>query len=191
MYYAISPSDPPGLVGFMVRTSGPPSAVVPLVTEVMSSAIPRNAGVPEVHLVDEAFSRVTATRRFNAALMAVLALFALLIGAAGIYAVMSSIVAQQTKEIGVRVALGATTGDIRRRVLARAVRHVAAGLVLGLPAGWLISRGFASQFFEVKPTDASVYFIVAAVLTVVALAAAFVPARRAASVDPVVSLRAS
>jgi hypothetical protein len=66
-----------------------------------------------------------------------------------------------------------------------------AGLRLGLPAGWLISRGFASQFFQVRPTDASIYLIVAVTVGVIAIVAAFVPARRAANVDPVVSLRAS
>jgi ABC-type antimicrobial peptide transport system permease subunit len=123
--------------------------------------------------------------------MTAFAVFAVLIGAAGIYGVMASVVAQQTKEIGVRVALGATPGDIRSSVLARTGRHVVAGLALGLPGGWLISRSFASFFFQITPTDGSVYVIVAATLATVALVAAIVPARRAARVDPVISLRAS
>ena len=104
---------------------------------------------------------------------------------------MASIVAQQTKEIGVRVALGATTRDIQRGVLARAGRQAVLGLALGLPGGWLVSRGFASLFFQITPTDASVYVVVAATLGFVALIAALVPARRAAKADPVVSLRTS
>jgi ABC-type antimicrobial peptide transport system permease subunit len=118
------------------------------------------------------------------------ALFGMLVGAAGIYAVTASLVVQETREIGVRVALGATMADIRRGVLARTARHVTTGLAIGLPAGWLVSRGFAALFFHVTPTDASTYVIVAATLGAVAFAAAIMPARRAANIDPVVSLRA-
>jgi ABC-type antimicrobial peptide transport system permease subunit len=76
-------------------------------------------------------------------------------------------------------------------VLAAAVRHLAIGLAIGLPAGGAISRGFTSLFFKVAPTDASIYLIVASTLVTVGLVAAIVPARRAARVDPIVSLRAS
>jgi ABC-type antimicrobial peptide transport system permease subunit len=123
--------------------------------------------------------------------MSAFAVCAILIGAAGIYAVMASVVAQQTREIGVRVALGATPGNIRRDVLAAALRHLALGLAIGLPIGGWISRGFTSLFFKVTPTDASIYLIVAVTLAGVGLVAAIVPARRAARVDPIVSLRAS
>jgi ABC-type antimicrobial peptide transport system permease subunit len=144
-----------------------------------------------VHVVNDAFSQLTARRRFNAGLMSAFALCAILIGAAGIYAVMASVVAQQTREIGVRVALGATPGNIRRDVLVAAARHLALGLAIGLPIGGWISRGFTSLFFKVAPTDASIYLVVAATLAAVGLLAAIVPARRAARVDPIVSLRAS
>jgi ABC-type antimicrobial peptide transport system permease subunit len=144
-----------------------------------------------VDVVDDAFRILTATRRFNAGLMATFALFAMLIGAAGIYAVMASVVAQQTREIGVRVALGATPGDIHRGVLAQAGRHLLIGLAVGLPVAWWISRGFGALFFQVRPTDLSIYVIVAAVLGSVGLIAAIVPGRRASRVDPILSLRAS
>jgi ABC-type antimicrobial peptide transport system permease subunit len=144
-----------------------------------------------VHTVNDAVRTLSATRRFTAALMTLFALFAVLIGGAGIYGVMASIVAQRTREIGVRLALGATAGDISSGVLRQVASHLAAGLAIGLPAGWALSRGFAALFFHVTPTDLSVYGVVAGVLAAVAFVAAIVPARRAARVDPVVSLRAS
>jgi ABC-type antimicrobial peptide transport system permease subunit len=192
VYYDMRPGEHPTWVGFLVRTAGPPALLAhSLEASLAEVARPNRSAGAGVHVVADGFSTLTATRRFTAGLMSTFALFALGIGAAGIYAVMASIVAQQTKEIGVRVALGATAADIRGDVLARAGRHVIAGLAMGLPAGWLISRGFASLFFQVTPSDPSIYLIVAAILGLVALLAAIVPARRAANVDPVISLRAS
>jgi ABC-type antimicrobial peptide transport system permease subunit len=102
----------------------------------------------------------------------------------------ASAVAQRTREIGVRIALGATGGAIRRSVLAESGRHLLAGLAIGLPAGWLMSRSFGSIFFEVAPGDIAVHAFVAAVLVIAGLAAALIPARLASRVDPVVTLRA-
>jgi ABC-type antimicrobial peptide transport system permease subunit len=134
---------------------------------------------------------ITATRRFNTIVMTAFGVIGVLIGALGIYGVMASIVAQRTREIGVRVALGATPALIRRGILTMAIRHTAIGLAIGLPLAWWASRSFAAFLFHVTPTDVSVYAGVAVLLTVVALAAAIVPARRAARTDPVISLRAS
>jgi ABC-type antimicrobial peptide transport system permease subunit len=142
-----------------------------------------------VVLADEAMSRLTATRRFNAGLMSAFGLVGMLIGAAGVYAVMASFVAQRTREIGVRVALGATPARIRREVLGQAWRYLLAGLALGLPIAWWLSRGFASLLFQVTPADASVYAGVAALLSAVGFLAAWIPARRAARIDPILSLR--
>jgi ABC-type antimicrobial peptide transport system permease subunit len=102
---------------------------------------------------------------------------------------MTSFVAQRTREIGVRVALGATPARIRREVLGQAWRYLLAGLALGLPIAWWLSRGFASLLFQVTPADASVYAGVAALLSAVGFLAAWIPARRAARIDPILSLR--
>ena len=133
--------------------------------------------------------RLTATRRFNAALMSVFGIVAMLLGAAGVYATMASVVAQQTREIGVRVALGATPGRIQRGVLAMACRHLFVGLGLGVPLAWWLSRGFAALLFQVSPADASVYIGVCALVSVAGCLAAWIPGRRAARIDPLVSLR--
>jgi putative ABC transport system permease protein len=170
------------------RTAGPADALVPAVEQALAPVTSQGAQ-SYVHAVDEAFARLTATRRFTAALMSLFALLAMLIGAAGIYGVMASIVAQRTREIGVRMALGASAGDIRRGVLGHAGRLLALGLAAGLPVGWWMCRGFGSLFFQAAPTDLSIYVIVAILLAVVAVFAAFVPARRASRVDPIVSLR--
>jgi ABC-type antimicrobial peptide transport system permease subunit len=122
--------------------------------------------------------------------MSIFGLLAVLIGAAGIYAVMAFVVAQQTREIGVRMALGATGRRVLVDVLRETSRHLLAGLALGLIAAWMMSGAVASLLFGVRPTEAFVYIIVAATLVAVGLAAALVPARRASRVDPIVSLRA-
>jgi ABC-type antimicrobial peptide transport system permease subunit len=140
-------------------------------------------------LAADAVRRITATRRFNGMLMSGFGLVGLLIRAAGVFAVMASFVAQQTREIGVRLALGATPARIQRAVLSLAWRHGAADLALGVPMAWWLSRGFAALLFRVTPADVSVYAGVAALLTAVALIAAWIPARRAATIDPIKSLR--
>jgi putative ABC transport system permease protein len=178
-----------GWVGFFIRTSVPPGPVAREVHGALLS-MARPGQWPEVHLVDDAFRRLTAVRRFNGLLMSLFAALAVIIGCAGVYAAMASAVSQRTREIGVRIALGATGAAIRRSVLADSGRYVLIGLAIGLPAGWLMSRSFGSIFFEVAPGDLSVHALVAAVLVTAGLAAAVIPARRASRVDPVVTLRA-
>jgi len=191
-YYGFAPTSKPSWVSLFVRTGPPPAKVVRAVESTLASvAPPSQSGGAGVHVVDDGFRLMTAKRRFNANLMMAFAIFAMFIGAAGIYAVMASIVAQQTKEIGVRIALGATPGDIRRGVLIAAGRHLLIGLGVGLPAAWLMSRGFSAMFFQVTPTDLSTYVIVAVLLSAVSAIGAVVPARRASRVDPIISLRAS
>lgn len=192
-YYAMPPHYKPSWVGFILRTSVPPESLVHAVEASLADIAPppHTPSGQGVHVVNDAFQRLTAARRFNAWLMSIFAAVAILIGAAGIYAVMASVVVQQTHDIGVRVALGATTGRISRSVLAVAARHVALGLIIGLPLGWWISRGFASLFFQVGPASPLIYVIVVVALASVGWLAAIVPARRAARVDPIISLRAS
>jgi ABC-type antimicrobial peptide transport system permease subunit len=181
---------PKNFAALFARTAVAADTLAPAVERALEAVAP--AGQTSiVHSMDDAVRVLTATRRYTAALMTLFALFALLIGAAAIYGVMSSVVAQRTREIGVRVALGASAGDIRRGVLGEVGRLVAVGLAAGLPAAWWLWRGFGSLFFEVGPGDVSVYAIVAAVLAAVALIGAIAPARRASRLDPVVALRAS
>jgi predicted permease len=172
----------------LVRTSGSARDMLPALTQAIAPVAPApNERI--VHVMDEAVSSLTALRRFNAALMSVFGLAGALIGAAGVYAVMSSFVAQQTREFGVRLALGATPGHIQRGVLTLAWRHLLAGLAIGLPLAWWLSRGLDSLLFQVTTADVSVYAVVAVALSGIGLVAAWLPARRAAHTDPIASLR--
>jgi ABC-type antimicrobial peptide transport system permease subunit len=113
----------------------------------------------------------------------------LIIGAAGVYAVTSSVVSQQTREIGLRMALGATPQQIAREVLTSALTNIGFGLALGLPLAWWLSQGFGSLLFDVTPADLSVYASVSVMICAVGVAAALLPSQRAARVDPIISLR--
>jgi predicted permease len=186
-YYALAPRS--GSPQLLLRTSPPLATILPAVQATLAHALPSGTPPAEVHALEDAFRRITADRRFNAGLMSIFGALALFIGAAGIYGVMASVVAQQTREIGVRVALGASAARIRRDVVAQAGRYLGAGLGLGLPAAWWTSRMFTSLLFDVRPTDPAVYAIVAALLVGVGVLAALVPARRAARVDPLIALK--
>jgi hypothetical protein len=173
----------------VVRTNRPTDPVVPRLVQALATVAP-NQKERYIYSFDEATRRITMMRRFNAGLMSAFGFVGVLIGAAGIYAVISSVVAQQTNEIGVRMALGATPQHIAGRVLTTVLGHVILGLALGLPIAWWISRGFNSLLFGVTPADPWVYTGVATMVCGVGLVAALLPSRRAANVDPVVSLRA-
>ena len=140
---------------------------------------------PMTQLVDES----VAERRFNLNLLAGFALLALVLASIGIYGVMSYSVAQRTREIGVRMALGAQARDVLKLVLSQALVLTTAGLVLGLAGAIALTRFLATLLFEVKPTDLTTFVVVSIVLAVVALAACLIPARRALKVDPLVALR--
>jgi predicted permease len=167
---------------YLVRTGRPADQVVAGIRHSLAPAVEER--YVNVRLLESVFRDLTADRRFNATLMSIFGALALFIGAAGVYGVMASMVAQRTKEIGVRVALGATAGRVTREVLGQTGRYLLVGLVIGLPIAMATSRMFAALLYEVQPTDAFVYVVVSAILLVVGLAAALIPARRAARVDP-------
>jgi putative ABC transport system permease protein len=124
--------------------------------------------------------------------MLLLGLFGMLgtvIACVGIYGVMAYVVALRTHEIGIRMALGAVPRAVLWSVLKRAVVHIASGLAIGLAGAWLLGALVSGFLFQVQPRDPWVYVVVCAAFIVAGLSAAFVPARRAARVDPLVALR--
>jgi putative ABC transport system permease protein len=125
----------------------------------------------------------------NARLLTLFAAIALLIAALGIYAVLAYSVNQRTREIGVRIALGAQPGSVQRLVVSEAMKVGLLGIVIGLVAALAAARVLASIVYGVPLRDPATFIAVAAGLTVVALAACVIPARRAAKVDPMVALR--
>jgi len=142
-----------------------------------------------VSTLSHVFSRVLAPQRFNAALVGLFAALALLLASVGIYGVVSWTVNERRREIGIRLALGASPRAVLRQFTARALRLTLLGLLLGLPAALGAGRALAGLLFGVEPADPATLLAVAALVALVGLAAAFGPARRAAAVDPVVSLR--
>ncbi len=128
-------------------------------------------------------------RRFNMTLLAVFAGIALVLAIAGIYGTVSYAVAQRNNEIGIRVALGATKGEILRLVLADALKPVAGGLVVGLGAAFALTRALERLVFGVSTTDAVTFVSLPVLLALVAFLASLVPALRATRVDPLDALR--
>ena len=140
---------------------------------------------PMTNLVADSVAR----RRFNTMLTGLFAVVALLLAAVGIFGVLSYSVAQRTQEIGLRVALGAQTGDVLRLVLGQGARLILLGLAIGLAASFAITRVLAGMLFGVTPTDPLTFVAVSLLLASVALLACYIPARRATKVDPLVALR--
>jgi ABC-type antimicrobial peptide transport system permease subunit len=134
--------------------------------------------------------QTTSPRRFNLLLLTGFAAVAFVLAVVGIVGLEHETVAERRTEIGIRLALGATATSVVRLVLARAIVSVASGLVLGLGGAWLASRLLQQQLFRVSATDPAIYIGVAAGLGAAAIVAAWVPARRAARIDPTSVLRA-
>jgi putative ABC transport system permease protein len=139
--------------------------------------------------MDEIISASLAARRFSMILLGVFAVLALLLSSVGIYGVISYLVGQRTHEIGIRIALGALRRDVLRLVLGEGAKMALLGVFIGLAASLGLTRLMANMLYGVSPTDPLTFAGVAIVLTLIALAACYIPARRAMRVDPMVALR--
>ena len=173
----------------LVRTSGDPLAVLPAAKAAVWSINPEQRFTGDTYTLEQYMDRLIAQRRFNMAVLALFGGLGLLIAAVGIYGVMSYVVAQRTNEIGVRMALGATRRDVVSMVLRRAGLLMLTGLAIGTAAAWYLSAGLKTFLFQIQPNDVTVFAVSVMVLAFVGLAACAVPARRAATVDPLVALR--
>ena len=140
--------------------------------------------------MQDVVARSLTRDRFSVFVLGAFAGLALLLAAVGLYGVVAYFVTQRTKEIGVRIALGAEPAGIQRLVVVQSLRVVVIGIALGLVGALVLSGILRSLLYEVRPQDPMTLAAVAILLVAVALAAAFVPARRAARVDPVLALRA-
>jgi ABC-type antimicrobial peptide transport system permease subunit len=142
-----------------------------------------------VRTLDELLERTLLPWRFSTTLFGWFAALALLLGVAGIYGVVSYTTGQRTREIGVRMALGARRGDVLRLILRQGLRVSLVGVAAGLAAALYLTRFLVAQLYGVPPRDALTFAVTAAAMTAVSLAATYLPARRATRVEPVVALR--
>ena len=174
-------------VSFVSRTTTPASVVEGIRAEIRRAA--PDLPIEATKTMDEAVAASVAAPRFRTLLLVVFALTATLIATCGIYGLMAYAVTQRGREIGVRMALGAQRHDVIRLVLTRALSIVVVGVIVGLAGAAVVTRVLQRFLFGVTPTDPVVFTIVTLLLTVVGLMAAWLPARRAANVDPMVALR--
>jgi predicted permease len=172
-----------------LATAGNPMKVAQTVRAVVAQ-IDRDTPVTRMKSLDSIVADSMSQPRIQTGLMAIFAAVALALAALGIYGVLSYSVAQSTHELGIRMALGASAGDVLRMVLGQGLLLAGIGLAVGFGGALALTRFLTRMLFHVKPTDPATFAAVALVLAVVALVAAFVPAWRATRVDPVVAIRA-
>ena len=175
-------------VAVVLRTTGDPAAVMGPVRQAVAQLDPRDV-IYNVSTMRDVLANSLAARRFLMVLLGVFAALALVLACVGIYGVISYLVGQRTNEIGVRMALGAQQSDVMRLVVGDGARMALAGAVGGIVASLAVTRLMAHQLFGVSAHDPLTFMVVAALLILVAIAACYVPARRATRVDPVVALR--
>jgi putative ABC transport system permease protein len=171
-----------------VRTSVDPKSTLPAIQAAIRE-IDKDQPVYQVQTIEEMIRDSISTRRFALTILIMFAVLALVLAVSGIYAVISYAVTQRTQEIGIRMALGAEAADVLRLVLGQFMRLTLAGVVLGLVAAYALTRLMTSLLFGVTPTDIATFVLVSIGLSLVALIACLVPARRATKVDPLVALR--
>ncbi|HEV2615840.1 MAG TPA: FtsX-like permease family protein, partial [Candidatus Acidoferrales bacterium] len=176
------------VTGYLVRTQGSPDAFTGAIRDAIHE-FNSKAVFFEPKLMDSIVSDSLASRRFAMVLLAVFAALALVLSSIGIYGVISYIAGQRTHEIGIRIALGAQRGDVLKIVLGQGARLALIGVVIGLAASAGLTRLMTAILYGVSATDPLTFAIVAVLLTLVALAACYIPARRAMRVDPIVALR--
>jgi predicted permease len=171
-----------------VRGQGDPAGLAADVRTAVWS-LDRQLALGDVRTMDQVIRRSTASRRFSLVLLGSFAALALVLAAIGIYAVLAYSVARQTHEIGVRMALGARSGDVVRLVLGQGLRVTAIGIVFGVAGALGLTRFLQSLLYEVRPTDPPTFVGVLLLLVSVSVAASYLPASRAMRVDPMVALR--
>ncbi len=173
-----------------VRTEGRPDQLVPAIRDA-AAELEAGTEIPVFgfRVMQDYVDRALAPTRFTLALLAVFAGLALALAAVGMFGVISYVVSRRNREFGIRLAIGATSGEVLRSVLLRGVALAGAGVLVGVAIAAATSRALSSLLFGVSATDPLTYVAVSALLVAVAVVACWVPARRAASVDPAAVLR--
>jgi putative ABC transport system permease protein len=175
------------LMGLVIRTAGDPAAFATTLRHEVQ-ALDKDQPIYNVRTMDDVVANSLGTRRVSMQLFTVFAIAALLLAAVGIYGVMAYSVTQRTHEIGIRMALGAQRSDVLRLVVRQGMILAAIGVVAGLIGAFGLTRVMASLLFNVRPDDPTTYLAISFLLIVVAFLACYLPARRAAKLDPVIAL---
>jgi predicted permease len=187
-YYRCNSQDPAGTFTFAIKTAGDPGSTVRALRAEVARIDPEVA-LFDIHSMSERIDLSLASRRTSMLLANAFGGVALFLASLGIYGVLAYLVAQRTREIGIRVALGSTRAGVLRLVLLEGFKLVAMGFVLGTVGAAFLQKAVAKQIYGVQPYDPFVLAGVIALLATIALVACAVPARRAMGVDPVVVLR--
>jgi len=177
-----------GQMTFLLRTSGDPMILVPAARRAVADADP-DRPLASINTMDQLLGGPMRSRSRYVLVLGIFAFVATVLAAIGIYGVMAYSVAQRTREIGIRMALGASAHEVVRLVGRQALLLIGVGLAMGLIGSLALTRFIASQLWGVTPTDPATFAGVTALLVLVALVACFIPARRAVRVDPTVALR--
>lgn len=180
--------DPTSEMNLIVKSKADPAALTSEIRAAVQS-VDKDQPIFAISTMKELVSNSVATRRITLVLLGLFSGLALILGAIGIYGVISYSVAQRTREIGIRAAMGAQRRDILRLVMRAGARIVFFGIAFGLAGALVLTRLMSSLLFEVKPADFVTFTAVTILLALVALAASYIPARRAMRVDPIVALR--
>ncbi len=176
------------LMRIMVRTTGDPRLAARAV-EAQFYAVDRSQPVFDVKSMEERVAETLAPQRFQLLLLGGFAMIAIVLAALGVYGVMACLVTRRTREIGIRIAIGARPDQVQRQVLGETLTLALIAVAVGLAGAWAVTRYLSSMLYGVTPLDGSTFALAATVLVTVATAAALTPARRASRVDPMVALR--
>jgi predicted permease len=190
MYIPIRQTRDIPSVDMVVRATLPLPALASAVREALRPLDP-NLPAKEFRPLETLVDRAVSPRRFTMILLGGFAAFALILASLGIYAVISYSVSQRTQEIGIRMALGATTGELQRGIVLQTLILAGVGILGGVLGSWMLARAIRSLLFGVTSNDPVTFLIMLAVLTLVAAVAGYLPARRASRIDPVAALRAA
>ena len=188
MYIPMRQCSDQSSADLVVRSTLTPGAAATAVRAALAPIAP-SLGVNQFRPIQQLVDKSVSPRRFTVWMLTAFAGFALVLASLGIYALISYSVSQRTQEIGIRMALGASAGDVQRRIVAQTLTLAIAGMAMGVGASWLLGRSMSGLLYGVTATDPVTFAAMLGVLTMVAGLAGYVPARRASRIDPLAALR--